>query len=108
MLGYVKERGRTQPTIEALSRTYAGGSGFSMFVDILARHAIQSLSHRREQTATLSAERDQCQGAEVQASDSGTKCKTSKSTLAIAPSTDTPTSLNTRETLAPAQGGLFD
>src|SRR5437016_2949432 len=55
----MRERRRTAPgNGAARGTTGAGGCGFSLFVDILARDAIQSLSRRRGHSAASRVDQD--------------------------------------------------
>src|ERR1700674_1206352 len=77
MLGHMKERGRTQPSTGAQSRTdVACVSGFSLFVDILARDAIQSLSRRRERRAAADPDHDNCDATGGNSSSPIPECST--------------------------------
>src|SRR5438045_3552171 len=78
----MRERRRTAPGNGAARGAIgAGGCGFSLFVDILARDAIQSLSRRRGRSAASHVDQDNLAFAEGRPSPSPAWCATRKTVV---------------------------
>jgi hypothetical protein len=110
ILGDVKKYDGTQRGGAKRGRTnVASGSGFSLFVDILARHAIRTLSRRLEQTVVARADHYGSDVAEVKRSVSLTEPGTSRDPVPVASTADTSSLPETRrEVPSTRQVRLFD
>jgi hypothetical protein len=106
----VKEYDRTQPSEAERGRTnVASGSGLSLFVNILARHAIRTLSRRLEQTVVAGVDHYERDVAEVKRSVSLTEPGTSRNPVPVASTANTSSLPETRrEAPSTQQGRLFD
>src|SRR5437660_3354324 len=80
----MRERRRTAPgNGAARGATGAGGCGFSLFVDILERDAIQSLSHRLGRSAASRVNQDNPAFAEGQSSTPAPACSAARKTPVV-------------------------
>src|SRR5437588_7971119 len=105
----MRERRRTAPGNGAARGATGGGCGFSLFVDILARDAIQSLSRRRGRSVASRVDQNNPACAEGLSSPSSPARCAARETVVVVSDTQVSDSVPTkRDPPRLQQSRLFD